>query len=162
MIVNRRTLVAGLAGAAALPMMPGQLLAQEAPRLVTVSKRTLDVKGKAATVYGLTGPDGKPGLDMLLGEPFRVKLFNDTDTETLIHWHGLTPPSAQDGVPMISQDPIGPGQSYDYDFVNTTVRHPLDAFACGLAGTAVAGGPADRARDEGAAVRRAGACRAAA
>ncbi|WP_373502031.1 multicopper oxidase family protein [Aestuariivirga sp.] len=119
MIVNRRRLVAGLAGAAILPLMPGKIRAQEAPRLVTVSKRTLDVKGKAATVYGLTGPDGKPGLDMLLGEPFRVRLFNNTDTETLIHWHGLTPPSAQDGVPMISQDPIGPGQSYDYDFINT-------------------------------------------
>src|SRR5438552_189827 len=35
---------------------------------------------------------------------------------TLVHWHGLTPPSAQDGVPGLSQDPIAAGASYDYDF----------------------------------------------
>jgi FtsP/CotA-like multicopper oxidase with cupredoxin domain len=34
----------------------------------------------------------------------------------LVHWHGLKPPSAQDGVPELSQNPIAAGASYDYDF----------------------------------------------
>jgi FtsP/CotA-like multicopper oxidase with cupredoxin domain len=34
----------------------------------------------------------------------------------LIHWHGLTPPWQQDGVPGISRPPIPPDGSADYDF----------------------------------------------
>ena len=117
MVINRRELVAGLAGITLLGA-PASPRAQ-AQRVLTVSRRTLEVKGKAATVYGLTGPDGKPGLDMLLGERFNVRLRNDTDTDTVVHWHGLTPPYGQDGVAMLGQDPIPPGQSYDYDFANT-------------------------------------------
>jgi FtsP/CotA-like multicopper oxidase with cupredoxin domain len=33
-----------------------------------------------------------------------------------MHWHGLTPPWQQDGVPGISGPPIAPGGSADYDF----------------------------------------------
>jgi FtsP/CotA-like multicopper oxidase with cupredoxin domain len=35
---------------------------------------------------------------------------------TLIHWHGLTPPWQQDGVPGVSGSPIPPGASAEYDF----------------------------------------------
>ena len=117
MVMNRRELAAGLAGITLLGMP--RLAAAQAQRIVTVSRRTLEVKGKAATVFGLTGPDGKPGLDMLLGERFNVRLRNDTDQDTVVHWHGLTPPYGQDGVAMLGQDPIPPGQFYDYDFANT-------------------------------------------
>lgn len=115
--MNRRELLTGLAGTT-LVGSPRFAWA-DTQRIITVSRRTLEVKGKAATVYGLTGPDGKPGLDMLLGERFNVRLRNDTDTDTVVHWHGLTPPYGQDGVAMLGQDPIPPGQSYDYDFANT-------------------------------------------
>ncbi|MFN4142082.1 multicopper oxidase family protein [Aestuariivirga sp.] len=116
--MNRRLFLGGI-GAAALSAGLGRPAAAAEPRILTVSKRTIEVKGRAATVYGLTGSNGKPGLDMLLGERFRVRLLNDTDAETIIHWHGLTPPYGQDGVAMLGQDAIGPGQSYDYDFANT-------------------------------------------
>ena len=74
---------------------------------------------QAATVYGLTGPDGKPGLSMMLGENFRVRVKNYTDSDTIIHWHGLTPPFGQDGVAMYGQPAIPPGGTLDYDFANT-------------------------------------------
>jgi FtsP/CotA-like multicopper oxidase with cupredoxin domain len=117
-MINRRKLLAGLSGIA-LTSLPRATSAAAEQRLVTVSRRTLEVKGRAATVYGLTGPGGKSGLDMLLGERFNVRLCNDTDSDTVVHWHGLTPPFGQDGVAMLGQDPIGPGQSFDYDFPNT-------------------------------------------
>ncbi len=116
--MNRREFATGLAGITLLGA-GRPAFAQSQQRLVTVSRRTLEVKGKAASVYGLTGPDGKPGLDMLLGERFNVRLLNNTDVDTIVHWHGLTPPYGQDGVAMLGQDPIPPGQSFDYDFANT-------------------------------------------
>lgn len=109
-----------MAGVAALPLLgSSRAEASQPQRGLTVTSRTLEVKGKAAKVFGLTGPGGKSGLDLMLGERFKVKLHNATTVETLVHWHGLTPPSAQDGVPMLSQPVLQPGQSYEYDFANT-------------------------------------------
>lgn len=116
--MNRRELLlAGLAGTS-LMGFSRFALAEPEPTLLTVSKRVLEVKGKAATVYGLTGPDGKPGLSLMFGEHFRVRVKNDTDTDTVIHWHGLTPPFGQDGVAMYGQPAIPPGGTLDYDFAN--------------------------------------------
>ena len=56
---------------------------------------------------------------MMLGERFQTRVRNELVDETLIHWHGLNPPSAQDGVPMLSQAPLKPGEFFDYDFENT-------------------------------------------
>ncbi|PZF79025.1 copper oxidase [Aestuariivirga litoralis] len=117
--MNRREiLLAGLAGTS-LMGLPRLAVAEPEPKLLTVSKRVLEVKGRAATVYGLTGPDGKPGLSMMFGEHFRVRVKNDTDSDTIIHWHGLTPPFGQDGVAMYGEPAIAPGASKDYDFANT-------------------------------------------
>lgn len=115
--MNRREFAAGLAGFTLLGSSHFAAAASE-QRLLTVSRRTLEVKGKAASVFGITGPGGKPGLEMLLGERFNVRLKNETDIDTIVHWHGLTPPYGQDGVQMLGQDPIPPGQSFDYDFAN--------------------------------------------
>lgn len=117
--MNRRDLLlAGLAGTS-LMGLPRLASAEPEPKLLTVSKRVLEVKGKPATVYGLTGPDGKPGLSMMFGEHFRVRVKNDTDSDTVVHWHGLTPPFGQDGVAMYGQPAIAPGGTLDYDFANT-------------------------------------------
>src|SRR6202043_3586061 len=35
---------------------------------------------------------------------------------TLVHWHGITPPWQQDGVPYVSAPPITAGASASYDF----------------------------------------------
>lgn len=119
--MNRREFAFALAGTAmtASSGLSVALAAQPAPRLLTVSRRTIEVKGRAASVFGLTGPDGKPGLEMLLGDRFDVRLRNESDAETVVHWHGLTPPYGQDGVVMAGQPPIAPGQSGDYSFANT-------------------------------------------
>ena len=117
--MNRRDLLlAGLAGTS-LMGLPRLALADAQSKLLIVSKRVLEVKGKPATVYGIAGPDGKPGLSMMFGEHFRVQVKNDTDVDTIVHWHGLTPPFGQDGVAMYGQPPIPPGSTKDYDFANT-------------------------------------------
>ena len=110
------TLAAATASAAAFRTPMAWAAGAPALRAIDVVTRVIDVKGKAATVYGLVGPDGRRGAQFVAGESFYVRLSNKIPEPTLIHWHGLTPPSHQDGVPVLSHDPIAPDTSYVYDF----------------------------------------------
>ena len=74
------------------------------------------MNGRAASVYGIRQPDGTFGLKTEAGRPFHVRVENGISEPSLIHWHGLTPPWRQDGVPGISGPPIPPGGQADYDF----------------------------------------------
>ena len=74
------------------------------------------MNGKTASVYGIRQPNGTFGITTEVGKPFRVRVENGIDEPSLIHWHGLTPPWRQDGVPGISGPPIPAGGSADYDF----------------------------------------------
>jgi len=116
--ISRRQALIGLAGMAAAAGLPRPAGAA-APNVLRAVSRTLEIKGRAAKVFGIEGPDGRPGLRLRLGERFRAHLQNETGVDTAIHWHGLTPPADQDGVPMLSQPLIGAGQSHVYDFENT-------------------------------------------
>ena len=119
-IGRRRLLTASAAGALgsfAVPLLP---LAETARAVsgvtLTAGRRTLDVNGRAATVFGITQPDATSGLFTEVGTPFRVTLRNDAGADTLIHWHGLKPPYQQDGVPGISAPAVAPGGTAQYDF----------------------------------------------
>lgn len=123
MLLSRRhllrlTAATAALGAAGAPLVPARGT-EHAPIALSAESRILEVDGKPASVYGLARPDGVWGLDGRKGDPLRVRLTNRLDVETLIHWHGLTPPSEQDGVPGLSQPALPPGRSYDYDFVHT-------------------------------------------
>jgi FtsP/CotA-like multicopper oxidase with cupredoxin domain len=83
---------------------------------LAVTSRTIEVRGKAAKVFGLTRPDGRPGLTLDAGALFDVELANQTGEATLIHWHGLTPPWEQDGVPDNPAALLGPGETRRYVF----------------------------------------------
>lgn len=117
--MNRREFLktAGLAigGLAASQFVPRLGLAAPSPRQLTVDTRTLEVNGKAATVYDLT-ENGKPGLTFAPGERFSVALSNRLKEETIIHWHGLTPPYEQDGVADNPLPMLKPGETRPYDF----------------------------------------------
>ena len=86
------------------------------PTILRLERRGIEVNGKAASVFGIRQPGGAFGLATDVGKPFRVRVENGVDQPSLIHWHGLTPPWRQDGVPGISGPPISPGESADYDF----------------------------------------------
>jgi FtsP/CotA-like multicopper oxidase with cupredoxin domain len=113
--LSRRSFMHGLA---VLPLVSRHACAAEAAELKVVS-RVIEVNGRAAKVFGIQNGDGGNGLSLLLDRQFQAKLRNELADETLIHWHGLKPPSAQDGVPMLSQDALKPGAFFDYDFRNT-------------------------------------------
>ena len=116
--ISRRHFLAGttaLAAATAFPTLTRRARAADGIRL-SVATRTLDVHGKAATVYGLSQADGTRGFVGKQGERFALELENRLSEPTLVHWHGMTPPWRQDGVPDITQKALAPGESYAYDF----------------------------------------------
>lgn len=116
--MNRRTLLTGAVCATAFGAVNGHVprgLAAEARKLNVVS-RTLEVNGKAASVYGLIGPDGKHGLSLDAGTDFDVLLENRLAEPTMIHWHGLTPPVEFDGVPDMPMPLLKAGESRAYKF----------------------------------------------
>jgi FtsP/CotA-like multicopper oxidase with cupredoxin domain len=86
------------------------------PTILRLQRRNIVVNGKPASVYGIRQPDGRFGITTDVGKAFRVRVENKIDEPSLIHWHGLTPPWQQDGVPGISGPPIPPGGTADYDF----------------------------------------------
>ncbi len=87
-----------------------------APTVLRLISRTIEVNGKAASVYGIRQPDGAEGITTHVGDRFRVRVENGIGKPSLIHWHGLAPPWRQDGVPGVSGPPIAAGGSADYDF----------------------------------------------
>ncbi|QZE27313.1 multicopper oxidase family protein [Brevibacterium casei] len=58
-----------------------------------------------------------PVIRMSRGDRLKATLTNDLTEDTTIHWHGLALRNDMDGVPMLTQDPVAPGQSFTYDFI---------------------------------------------
>ena len=119
--MNRRSFTkALLAGGCLLPFANSRLgfagYAQAAtPSLaVRAVTRVIEVNGKAATVFGLIGPDGRPGLSLDADVVTKVDLISDLSVETMIHWHGLTPPWPQDGVPGMPSPMLSAGETRTY------------------------------------------------
>lgn len=81
-----------------------------------IVSRTLEVNKRNAKVYGLLDSQGRSGLTFTKGDVFKVSLQNEITDPTLIHWHGLTPPWAQDGVPGVTQELLKPKGNYSYEF----------------------------------------------
>jgi FtsP/CotA-like multicopper oxidase with cupredoxin domain len=117
MNVSRRTVIASTLSAAATGLgLTGAFGDDVPPTILQLQRRNIEVNGKSASVYGIRQPNGTFGITTSVGERFRVRVENQIDASSLIHWHGLAPPWRQDGVPGISGPPIPPGGSANYDF----------------------------------------------
>ena len=88
-----------------------------------VERRNLDVKGRAASVFGLRQPNGVAGLVLDPGQRFTVNVANRIAEDTVLHWHGQTPPNVQDGVAETGSPLIKAGAQQDYDFVPRPGTH---------------------------------------
>src|SRR3984885_11921578 len=120
-MLSRRALLAGGVSSLAAPAILARAQnstdnAGAAPTILRLERRDIEVNGRTASVYAIRQPNGTFGLTTEVGKPFRVRVENKIGEPSLIHWHGLTPPWHQDGVPDISGPPIPAGGSADYDF----------------------------------------------
>jgi FtsP/CotA-like multicopper oxidase with cupredoxin domain len=121
LLTRRQILASGAAMAGAIPFISTtRAIAAPKPRTaalrLTAGTRTLAVNGKPARVFGLIGPNGKPGITLSPGERFHVDLVNEADTSTIVHWHGQLPPWKQDGFPWPQTPPIPAGDTRSYDY----------------------------------------------
>ncbi|PIL20071.1 hypothetical protein P775_11365 [Puniceibacterium antarcticum] len=120
---TRRGFLAGGAALSAAPFFANTAKAQTSILSLTAGSRTLDIGGRAATVYGLTNASGGAGLILDPSQRFRVDLSNTLDVETLIHWHGQIPPNMQDGVPDMPMPKLARGEMRSYDFAPQPGTH---------------------------------------
>ena len=119
-------LAAGL-GAPSVAAQAATQLARATPWSGTVIPATadfsLDIVEKTASPFGvpitaiLAGGQW-PGTEIRYrkGDVFRVLVKNHLSQPTSIHWHGLILPNLQDGVPGVTQAPIGPNELMAYEF----------------------------------------------
>jgi FtsP/CotA-like multicopper oxidase with cupredoxin domain len=114
---TRRDFVGSAAAAALAPAaVSWPAMAGQSPIVLRAEKRTIEVNGKAASTLHIGRSDGVSGVYAEAGRRYRATLENHLGEPTLVHWHGLTPPYRQDGVPDVSQPALAPGAAYDYDF----------------------------------------------
>ncbi len=115
--LSRRTfLAAGLATGILSTLPASRSVASDDAKRLVAGTRTLEVNGRAARVYSLIGPDGRPGIRLRAHERFRVDLANHSGKETLVHWHGQLPPWTQDGFPWPQTPPLANGAIHSYDY----------------------------------------------
>ena len=69
--------------------------------------------------YATEGAGTVPGPEIRLraGERIRHRLINDLPQPTAVHWHGIRIENAMDGAAPLTQAPVPPGETFDYDFV---------------------------------------------
>lgn len=72
--------------------------------------------GRDITTWGYNGSLVAPTLRGSVGDQLNVTVANKLTESTSIHWHGLAMRNDADGVPGLTQEGIGAGTKYPYDF----------------------------------------------
>jgi FtsP/CotA-like multicopper oxidase with cupredoxin domain len=77
----------------------------------------IDAEGATLAALGFNGVWTGPQLRVVEGDRVRAIFTNNLTETTGIHFHGQDLPNAVDGVPLVTQDPIVPGATFEYEFV---------------------------------------------
>src|SRR5271166_52746 len=120
-MLSRRNVMAGLSLAVTCPAWPARGDPKSsAPFRVMHVREGATFAGNAEKASGsLLGYESAvpgPVLRVKKDEELNLRLFNELAGPTSLHWHGVRLPNAMDGVPDLTQPPIGPGASFDYRF----------------------------------------------
>lgn len=127
--LSRRDVLAAGAGAAASVAIPGSWIggntsgsraAAKATTTLTPSESTASILEDGAEPVSVWAYDNLvpgPVIRSRRNEPIHVRLNNGLSQPTSIHWHGIRIDNAMDGVSGLTQDPVQPGDSFDYQFI---------------------------------------------
>jgi FtsP/CotA-like multicopper oxidase with cupredoxin domain len=67
-------------------------------------------------VWGYNEQIPGPTLRFKEGEKLRIYYRNDLDEASTVHWHGLIVPNSMDGVGLLTQPAVMPGETFVYEF----------------------------------------------
>lgn len=114
------------------------------PRPVTVN-----LGGQVAHTWAYGDSVPGPLLRATAGDLLRIEVDNQLPAETSVHWHGVALRNDMDGVPGMTQEPIGAGRAFRYEFTapdpGTYFYHPHSGVQLdrGLYGVLVVDDPAE-------------------
>lgn len=121
-VFDRRTFVAGIGASAGLLGTGVRGWAQTIPALL-VSSRQIEVNKKAATVFGITGRNGRSGIFANEGDRISGTLMNDTAKPLVMHWHGQVYAPADQDRARAGGGELAPHTSDTHDFLLTPGTH---------------------------------------
>ena len=83
---------------------------------LTIGRMPKDIDGKRGKAIGINGSVPGPLVRMQEGQDVLIRVKNELDEDTSIHWHGILPPFQMDGVPGVSFEGIKPGSTFEYRY----------------------------------------------
>jgi FtsP/CotA-like multicopper oxidase with cupredoxin domain len=154
-LLSRRRFLAGTAASLAAGR-PAQ--SRAGPLRLVARPARVNLVGHAypdTDVWAYDGSVPGPVIRARRGETLRVEVENGLAEPTTVHWHGIRLPNAMDGVPHLTQPPIGPGGRFVYEFAppdaGTFWYHPharsFEQVARGLHGALIVEEPMPPAVD---------------
>lgn len=121
--LSRRQFVMTGTSALGLALIPSMLRAEAAGAdgftILRAMKATAPLLGPGepeTAIWAYEGVSPGPIIRARRGDTVRVRLVNELDQPTSIHWHGVRIDNAMDGVVGLTQDAVPPGGSFDYVF----------------------------------------------
>lgn len=81
-----------------------------------IAETRLRVDGRSATAVTINGTMPGPLLRLREGDDATIRVTNELDEDTSIHWHGILLPPAMDGVPGVSFAGIKARSTFEYRF----------------------------------------------
>ncbi len=83
---------------------------------LTIAEQRVNITGKPRIATLINGSLAGPTLIFQEGDTVTLRVKNELNIDSSIHWHGLILPANMDGVPGLSFDGIKPGENYVYQF----------------------------------------------
>jgi FtsP/CotA-like multicopper oxidase with cupredoxin domain len=83
---------------------------------LSIGETVMNFTGSSRIAQTINGSIPGPLLRWREGDTVTLRVRNDLDEDTSIHWHGIILPANMDGVPGLSFHGIRPGETYHYRF----------------------------------------------
>lgn len=105
---------AAFAAALLLALLPGSVGAKQYH--LEIGETTVYLSDGPKKAITVNGSLPAPTLRFREGEELVIKVTNNLDRFSSIHWHGMLLPYTQDGAPGFSYEGIAPGETFTYRF----------------------------------------------
>jgi len=76
-----------------------------------IARQTMTIDGRPSRAIGINGTVPAPLIRLREGQNVRLRVVNELDEDSSLHWHGLLVPTQFDGVPGLSFPGIKPRSS---------------------------------------------------